>query len=238
MTDKIGHADMTAGYSFERKDAGATPLCGAHRPVKGNPLLIKSQLGAVKASAYDLPKDFGFTYGLKMERDGLTAGSVVENWAEHTGTKDQLPARDFKALNKAAIMSGHLDAKGIRNYTKTHDIRVSHGSEGKAAPLPINENTCFGRLGRAATPVGDIISHGFRYDWVMQSPQACDLQEARKAQKPKPTKSSKLMADTAAERMANPKSLELGFAKPTPEDYTVQWKMQKFSKVQARVQMG
>jgi len=33
----------------------------------------------------------------------MTAGKVVDNWAVHQGTKDQLPARDFKALNKVRL---------------------------------------------------------------------------------------------------------------------------------------
>lgn len=233
MAGKIGGAPMT---DAQRAELG-TPLCGAHRPVRGNPLLIKPQLGCTRASAYDLPKDPAFTFGLKMERDGLTAGTVVENWAEHEGTKDKLPARDFKALNKAAIISGHLDAKGIREYTKTHDIRVQIGGEGRATALPINENTCFGKGIRPSTPFGDLVSHGFRYDWVMQSPQASDLLVERKAKKPSPTKSSKLMAATAAQRLANPKSQQLGFPSLNEMDQKL-WKMSKFSKIGPKVQMG
>ena len=203
MANKAG--ENAVGYSHDRVDRAATPLCGAHRGAKGNPLLIKPQLGAVKGTAYDLPSDFQFTYGLKMPRDGLTAGLVVDNWAEHAGTKDMLPARDFKALNKAAIKAGNLDAKSVRDYTNSHDIRVKLGGDTQASPLPIDDNTVFGKTvrrrnpnhGRArppssslpraprhaltshpdlgpmqvrpSTPFGDLVSHGFRYDWVMNS---------------------------------------------------------------------
>jgi len=30
----------------------------------------------------------------------MTAGKVIDNWVEHQGTKDQLPPKDFRALNK------------------------------------------------------------------------------------------------------------------------------------------
>ena len=89
---------------------------------------------------------------MKMPRDGLTAGLVVDNWAEHAGTKDVLPARDFKALNKAAIKAGNLDAKSVRDYTKTHDIRVKLGGDTQAAPLPIDDNTVFGKTVRRPGP--------------------------------------------------------------------------------------
>ena len=54
----------TAGYSFQRRDeTAATPLCGAHRIASHakNPLLVKAQLGAVKATTYSLPEDFRST---------------------------------------------------------------------------------------------------------------------------------------------------------------------------------
>lgn len=35
-----------------------------------------------------------------QKRDGMTAGKIVDNWLEHQGTKDQLPPKDFVALNK------------------------------------------------------------------------------------------------------------------------------------------
>ena len=33
---------------------------------KSNPLLVKSQLGTVKSTSYDLPTDFQFTYGMRQ----------------------------------------------------------------------------------------------------------------------------------------------------------------------------
>ena len=71
----------------------------------------------------------------------------------------------------------------------------------------------------------------------MQSPQASDLLVERKAKKPSPTKSSKLMAATAAQRLANPKSQQLGFPSLNEMDQKL-WKMSKFSKIGPKVQMG
>ena len=44
----------TAGYSFQRRDETATPLCGAHRIASHakNPLLVKAQPSAVKATTF------------------------------------------------------------------------------------------------------------------------------------------------------------------------------------------
>mmetsp|Transcript_21023 Transcript_21023/g.44346 ORF Transcript_21023/g.44346 Transcript_21023/m.44346 type:complete len:237 (-) Transcript_21023:181-891(-) len=234
MSTKPGAANEMS-YSHNRRDQTATPLCGAHRPdaAKANPLLVKPQLGAVKGTTYDLPKDFQFTYGMKQERDGLSTGSVVENWVEHTGTKDKLPARDFTALNKAAVMAGNLDSKSVREYTKSHDIRVKVGGEKQKAPLPIDDDTTFGKCVRPSTPFDDILSHAHRYDWVMQSELAADVQEQRKATKPKSTKASEGHAKGNAKGNANSPATQKGF--PDAPDANGLWKMKKFENVKPRV---
>ena len=105
-----------AGYSHDRRDLTATPLCGAHRATGKNALLIKPLLGSVKATCYDLPKDFEHEYGLEQVRDGLTSEMVVGSWAQHDGTRDMMPGRDFKSLNKAAVISGCVDTKAMADY--------------------------------------------------------------------------------------------------------------------------
>jgi len=233
MAAKVGSEVPTFSYSHDRRDATATPLCGAHRQPKGNPLLVKPQLGTVKATAYDLPNDFAFTFGMRQERDGLTAGLVIENWAQHTGTKDKLPARDFTALNKAAVIDGNLTAKGVREYTKTHDIRVKVGGEQKQSPLPIDANTCFGKGVRPGTPFDDQLSHAFRYDWVLTNPLAENMVDNRKAVKPKSTAASRCQAAGSRERSSQQYSAQLGF--PTPPDSLDLWKIGKFHDLPAKV---
>lgn len=232
MAYKVGTGDII-GYSHDRRDETATPLVGAHRCPKGNPLLVKPQLGSVKSTAYDLPENFQFTYGMAQERDGLTAGTVISNWAQHAGTKNKLPARDFTALNKAAIIEGNLNASAIRQYTKTHDIRVQLGGEQKQAPLPIDEDTTFGKGVRPGTPFNDLLSHAHRYDWVMGGPLAENVNEERKPQKPQPTKASQAHAAGAEARATLGKTAQLGFSQP--QSVEGMWKMKKFSNVSSKV---
>lgn len=59
---------MFEGYSYNRRDETATPLCGTHRQPTKNALLTKAQLGCVRGTSYDLPEDFGFTYGMANVR--------------------------------------------------------------------------------------------------------------------------------------------------------------------------
>ena len=210
-------------YSHDRRDETATPLCGAHRKNKTNPLLSRTTLGTVKATTYDLPPSFQHAYGLVQVRDGLTAGMVVDNWLAHDGTKDMAPARDFKALNKGAVVSGHIDCKGMHEYRQSHDIRLKLGSEKKTATkLPIDENTSFGRPTRPSTPFGDLMSHGFRYDWVMQTESADAVAQARRPKKPTQTKASMGHANASAARRAG-------------KEEAAQWKMKKFASIPAKV---
>lgn len=210
-------------YSHDRRDETATPLCGAHRKNKTNPLLSRTTLGTVKATTYDLPPDFQHAYGLVQVRDGLTAGMVVDNWLAHDGTKDMAPARDFKALNKGAVVSGHIDCKGMHEYRQSHDIRLKLGSEKKTGmALPIDENTSFGRPTRPSTPFGDLMSHGFRYDWVMQTESADAVAQARRPKKPTQTKASMGHAEASAARRAG-------------KAEAAQWKMKKFANIPAKV---
>jgi len=224
MASKPGKS-LEAGYSHDRRDLTATPLCGAHRNKGTNPLLIKPMLGSVKASTYDLPPDFEHEYGLKQMRDGLTSEMVVGSWAQHDGTQGMMPARDFKGLNKAAVIGGCIDTKSMAEYRKTHDIRLKLGSEKSAEKKPFDENSAFGRPTRPSTPFGDLVSHGFRYDWVMSSEPAESAVQRMKPKKPTMTRASMGHAAAAASKIE-------GFEAGPQES---QWKMNKFSGVQSKI---
>lgn len=112
------------GYSHDRRDETATPLCGAHRNTGKNALLIKPQLGTVRATTYDLPKDFEHEYGLPQVHDGLTSEMVVGTWKSHDGTKGMMPARDFKTLNKMAVRDGYVGTKAIADFRSSSQMRL------------------------------------------------------------------------------------------------------------------
>lgn len=110
---------------------------------KGNPLLIKPQLGCARRSAYNLPADDQFMYGKATLPDGLTAKLVVNNWATSTGkpSKDRLPSRDFRALNKSAISAGESWApltehmRRTSRHTRAHSPNVASQSLIESAPI-------------------------------------------------------------------------------------------------------
>jgi hypothetical protein len=212
------------GYSHDRRDEMSTPLCGAHRPNKTNPLLIKPQLGCVKGTVYDLPSkaDLQHEYGLRQERDGSSSAEVVGNWAQHDPNQKVAPGRDFKSLNKHAVVDGMTNCKGIREYRNTHDFRLKLGSDKAPEVKPYDASTSFGRPTNASTSFNDLFSHSYRYDWVAEATPAADAVAAKKSKKPTMTKTA--MAQVEASR-----------AKLHGEPPKSEWKMKAFTTVPAKI---
>lgn len=212
------------GYSHDKRDETATPLCGAHRPNKTNPLLIKPLLGCVRATVYDLPSvgNLQHEYGLRQERDGSSSAEVVGNWAQHDPNDKVLPGRDFKALNKHAVVDGVTSCNGMRDYKKTHDFRLKLGSDKQKEAKPYDAATSFGRPTNASTSFNDLFSHSYRYDWVAEAVPAADAVAAKKSKKPTMTKTAILNQQAAQAKMVEPPQKE-------------EWKMKAFTAVPAKI---
>jgi len=213
-------------YSHDMRDELATPLCGTFRDEgpKYNTLLTKAQLGTVKPTTWDLPSqnNFQHMYGLEQVRDGSTSADVVGNWAQHHGTKNKLPGRDFKALNKLAAIEGVKTAQAISEFRQTHDARLKLGSDKPEEKKPYDESTTFGRSTGASEPFADLIAHQHRYDWASSQPAASELQGKNKPKKPASTKTSRLMAQTAQAKLAAEMEEDM-------------WKMQCFKEVPSKI---
>jgi len=216
-------------YSHERRDETATPLCGAHRsggtifPHK-NALLVKPQLGTVKATCYDLPSkaNLQHEYGLPQMRDGSSSAEVLGNWAQSEPNPNVVPGRDFKMLNKHAISEGGVTCKDMSTYRATNDFRLKLGSEKPPERKPYDETTSFGRPTNASTSFNDLFSHSYRYDWVAESTPAADVAAAKNPQKPTMTKSAIALAQAAQSKMRD--------EEPAPL-----WKMSAFASVPPKI---
>lgn len=216
----------TGSYSHDRRDETATPLCGAHRPNKSNPLLVKPLLGSVKATMYDLPSvgNLQHEYGLRQERDGTSSAEVVGNWAQHDPNQKVMPGRDFKKLNKHAVVEGAHSCKDVADYRKTHDFRLKLGSDKALEIKPYDETTSFGRATNTSTSFNDLFSHGYRYDWVADATPASDVLAAKKPKKPTMTKSAMAMVAASQAKMA-------------PTEEKALWKMKAFEMTPAKIGM-
>ena len=211
------------GYSHDRRDDMATPLCGAHRPNKTNPLLQKPLLGCVKPTVYDLPSknNLQHEYGLTQLRDGSSSAETVGNWHSSEPNEKIQPGRDFRKLNKQAAMQGICTNKQVQEFRQTNDARLSIGSVKVPEKKPYDDSTRFGRATISSTSFNDTINHAYRYDWVSQAPPAAEVNKSKAQKKPQQTKSSMLLRES-------------NLQKPTAEGGPV-WKMSKFQNVPARL---
>merc|ERR1719198_2567875 len=216
--------NQTGIYSHDRRDETATPLCGAHRPNTKNPLLVKPLLGCVKSTCYDLPSrsSLQHEYGLRQERDGCTSADVVGNWSQHEPNPNVVPGRDFKLLNKHAVVEGNTNCKEMSHYRSTHDFRLKLGSEKAAESKPYDAATAFGRPTNASTSFNDLFSHSYRYDWVAEATPAGDFAAAKKPKKPAMTKSALALQAVSQAKMA-------------PVEAKAEWKMSAFTAVPPKV---
>ena len=215
----------SGGYSHDRRDETATPLCGAHRPNTTNALLIKPVLGCVKATVYDLPSagnNLQHEYGLPQVRDGSSSAEVVGNWAQHDPNMKVQPGRDFKQLNKHAVVEGVINCKQMKDYRSTHDYRLKLGSDKVPEVKPYDVSTSFGRPTNASTSFNDLFSHSYRYDWVAEATPASDVLAQKKPKKPTMTKTA--LAQVAASQ-----------AKMAVVEATEPWKMKAFASVPAKI---
>lgn len=219
-------------YSHDVREI-STPLSGHLRPQpehSKNVLLVKMSLGTVRPTCFELPSKVNFQheYGLPQHRDGITAGDVVGGWAQHDGTANQKPGKDFKALNSMAVIAGGTSSKDMSDFRKSNDVRLKLGTYKPVESKPYDDNTTFGRPGGAKQPFADLISHSHRYEWSANNPPTAS--EKLKPKKPGSTKTSELLMKV------NSKKLEAHNLKDELV-YTMQpyWKAPSMEKVPAKV---
>mmetsp|Transcript_38710 Transcript_38710/g.121924 ORF Transcript_38710/g.121924 Transcript_38710/m.121924 type:complete len:198 (-) Transcript_38710:418-1011(-) len=86
------------------------------------------QVGKPKPSTMNLPPP-EHVYGYKMMLDAAGAGNIIGGWMEHTPNEATQPGRDFKKLNRMAIIKGSgLTPSQVADFRRTHDARLRGGS--------------------------------------------------------------------------------------------------------------
>lgn len=236
-------------YSHDLRDPLEVPLSGnlhSQPEHSKNTLLAKAGLGQVKHTTYDLPsaKDFQHEYGLRLVSDGVTSNEVLGSWAVHDGTADQMPPRDFKALNKMAASSGLTTSAAFAQFREENDARVKQGTSTKPIPLGYDKlTTTFGRSTAPDTPMMDLMSHSYRFEWAETAPSAAEMHAARRPKAPSQTKTSILNAKVSHAKVAAlqmKEELEAKYASgdafgATNTDGQPLWKMRSFGAVPSKV---
>jgi len=216
-------------YSHDLREAPDHPPCGTLKPqpeASKNTLLVKPSLGTVKATCWDLPSksNFQHEYGLRQKRDGVTAGDVVGGWAQHDGTANKLPGRDFKALNAMAVVAGGYTSKDIADFRQTHDARLKLGTDKAAEATVWDSNTTFGKSTPASVPFPDLMAHSFRFEWAEGQPPLESV--ISKPKKPGQTKTSLLATQVSRAKIAMLDS---------KDDLPTRWKHASFKDVPAKI---
>ena len=116
-----------------------------------NYLVLKDDVGKAKPTTRDLPAG-SFAYGKaeKSKQEGV--GIITTSWLSHkTRSGDDVHnPRDFKKLNKFAVVGGMVTSKDNYQWRKTHDARIPFGLnalKNRDISLP-NETFCYGRANR------------------------------------------------------------------------------------------
>jgi hypothetical protein len=130
---------------------------------KRNYLVLKDDVGRAKPTTRDLPNQ-GFAYGKAEKNKQEGAGVITTSWLYHMSklNDDKHNPRDFKKLNKFAVVGGMVTSKDNYQFRKTHDARIPFGLNAlkrHGVSLP-NDAFRYGRANRPQTPVkGIILNH-------------------------------------------------------------------------------
>ena len=91
-------------------------------------MIVKDDVGKSKPTTRRLPA-MNFTYGRPDQTNQEGAGAVCTSWKFHIETEDtgDNNPRNFKKLNKKAVIDGMVTAHQNWEYRKNHDARIPFG---------------------------------------------------------------------------------------------------------------
>mmetsp|Transcript_26190 Transcript_26190/g.59378 ORF Transcript_26190/g.59378 Transcript_26190/m.59378 type:complete len:216 (-) Transcript_26190:130-777(-) len=188
-----------------------------------NPLLITAEVGKPKPSTMNLPPP-EHVYGYKMVLDSAGAGNIIGGWMEHTPNEATQPGRDFKKLNRMAIIKGSgLTPTQVADFRRTHDARLRGGSmqHQQAIVLPSSRDPefAYGVKNVYGTEMGALISNQYMRDFI-------ESQERKETQSRMASKKIPVMHTKA--------SLGHRYVEVMPDDRTP-FKMKRFQNVEGKL---
>jgi len=197
---------MTRGSSARLDSEGRYLPNG--KQFKSNPLLVKTEIGRTRRSTFDLPPS-QHAFGKVNRADLEGAKEVTLTWQDHRPGFHPRAAKDFVSMNRRAAMRGASNAKDVKSFRKTTDIRQRTGpfrQNGTAVPLTqvqVDDHRerirlrklSFGKGSRPSTPISHLISNDFQAEWLVEQKRHLARQSARGAKSPrvrdiKPTKAT------------------------------------------------
>eukprot|EP00306_Pavlova_sp_CCMP459_P022299 CAMPEP_0185558762 /NCGR_PEP_ID=MMETSP1381-20130426/52939_1 /TAXON_ID=298111 /ORGANISM="Pavlova sp., Strain CCMP459" /LENGTH=434 /DNA_ID=CAMNT_0028172333 /DNA_START=23 /DNA_END=1324 /DNA_ORIENTATION=+ len=208
-----------------------TPVIGTFRKNATNSIIVKDELGKCRQTTYNLPGP-EHTYGKALFREDEGTGEMIMSWMEHKPNPHAKPGRDFKALNKRAVVSGAATAKAQTDFRKTHDARLKMGTH-EDRKFTLADDFVHGKHTRPSTPIRELISSAYRWSWV-----ADHLEEEAMSTSPLSTRRSAKPASTKASRGHASGALQKSQSLAAAQESVVENKpftMKRFQKVPAKV---
>ncbi|KAL7686872.1 putative cilia-and flagella-associated protein [Plasmopara halstedii] len=110
-----------------------------HRSQNLRRTMVKSTVGHVQRSTYDLPND-SHVYGYEIPRDPENAGQVISTWKQATPSPSATSGRSFIETNRQAISNGFLSAGETRKFANEHpDIVIRSALKSRRSSKPTND---------------------------------------------------------------------------------------------------
>lgn len=106
--------------------------------------MIKSTVGKVRRSTYDLPDSHNpsHVYGYEIQRDPEGAGEVIGRWVQAEPSPAVKSGRSFIETNRQALANGCLTAGDARQFANEHpDIIVKSARKSRGGFEPTNDMT-------------------------------------------------------------------------------------------------
>mmetsp|Transcript_18884 Transcript_18884/g.29540 ORF Transcript_18884/g.29540 Transcript_18884/m.29540 type:complete len:173 (+) Transcript_18884:399-917(+) len=161
---------------------------------------------------------------MKSELNPEGAGAIIGGWQEHAANEKAQPGRDFKKLNRMAILRGQgLNPQQISEFRRSHDARLRAGHErGLAAlnlPSAIDPAFVYGIKSGNRASMDALMHNEYANQW-----------EANQNQKQNQYKMEKKIIPVMHTRA----SLGQRFVEPVPDEKRL-FKIKKFEKIPGRL---
>lgn len=214
-------------------------MSDAHRLRSQNAVLVKDDVGRAKTTCYDLPHE-AHAYGRAEPADMEGAREVTMHWAAHVPRpKPDADVQDFKKINKLASKANVVNAKQLKDFKSTVDVKVlppgAAGPPPKVIPSDVIPSFAYGRKSRPSTPIAAVIGGQYCLEYEEILSMAYDGYEQQKAsmdgkRKVRLTRAAKNIIAGARQSRAQ---LRLAETEPPKE----QFRMKKFMNVPSRIQL-
>ncbi|KAL3665997.1 hypothetical protein V7S43_008792 [Phytophthora oleae] len=130
-----------------------------HHPQNMRRTMIKSTVGQVRRTTYDLPdaRNPSHIYGYEVPRDPENAGQVIGKWVHATPSPAAKSGRSFVETNRQAIINGYISAGDTRKFANENpDIVVKSAAKCKGGFVPTNDMT-YGIKSKASEDIWGLV---------------------------------------------------------------------------------